>query len=185
MRTLSRHESATQRSLNVRTRHLKGPLAVALALCTQPASAFLDPPYITPANPHAGELISVNIYGGECDLVDDGVTWPPPVSRQGDELAILLTGGHQEDPEFCYVGVGIYSFPVGVYEPGTYTLKVAWRYSTFSGWTTETLGVIPFTVTGAPSRRPIEVPTLSIAGLGICAFTLLVAMLRNLRAHAT
>jgi hypothetical protein len=169
---------------NMRIHVAKALLLLVLALSAQPASAFLDPPYITPANPHAGDLISVNIYGGECDLVDDGVVWPPPVSQQGNELTILLTGGHQEDPEFCYVGVGTYTFPVGVYQQGAYTLKVDWRYSTFSGWMTETLGIIPFTVSAAPSQQPIETPTLSIAGLAALGLALLVAMLRNLREHA-
>jgi len=47
-------------------------LALLLALFAAPAWAFLDPPYITPANPTVGDLISVNVYGGECDLLDYG-----------------------------------------------------------------------------------------------------------------
>ncbi len=110
-------------------------------------------------------MVSVNIYGGGCDLVDNGVVWPPPVTQQGNKLAILLTGGHEEDPEFCDPGAGTYTFPVGIYPPGTYTLEVDWRYSTFSGWVTETLSVIPFTVTGAPPAQLISMPTLTLAGL--------------------
>jgi hypothetical protein len=159
----------------------KALLLLALALPGQRASAFLDPPYITPAHPTAGELVSVNIYGGVCDFADGGVIWPPPVTQQGSELTILLTGGHEEDPEFCYFGVGTFTAPIGVYPSGTYSLRVNWRYSTFSGWVTETLGVIPFTVSAAPSRRPTEAPALSIAGFGVLALALLVAMLRDLR----
>jgi len=156
-------------------------LVVALAMCAERASAFLDPPYISPANPIAGDLVSVSIYGGGCDLVYDGIVWPPPVTQQGSELTILLTGGHEEDPEFCYYNVGTHTYPVGIYPPGIYTLRVHWRYSTFSGWVTETLGVIPFTVSAAPSQQPIEAPTLSIAGLGVLALVLLTAVLRDLR----
>jgi len=58
---------------------------------------------------------------------------------------------------------------------------VNWRYSTFSGWVTETLGVIPFTVSAAPSQQPIEAPTLSIAGLGVLGLALLAVVLRDLR----
>jgi hypothetical protein len=155
--------------------------ALSIALGSSPALAFLDPPYITPMNPHAGDLVSVNIYGGGCDVADGGVIWPPPVTQQGSELTILLTGGHEEDPEFCYFGVGTFTAPVGIYPPGAYTLRVNWRYSTFSGWVTETLGVIPFTVSAAPSQQAIEAPTLSIAGLGVLALVLLVTMLRDLR----
>jgi hypothetical protein len=51
------------------------------------APAFLDPPYITPASPTAGDLISVNIYGGECDLVDMGIVLPP-ITQQGNAITI-------------------------------------------------------------------------------------------------
>jgi len=60
------------------SRYVQGLIVFALALCAGPAWAFLDPPYLTPANPISGELVSVNIYGGECDVADDGVIWPPP-----------------------------------------------------------------------------------------------------------
>src|SRR5262245_16567948 len=113
----------------MRLHHFRYPLLCALALCAERASAFLDPPYITPANPMAGQVVSVNIYGGGCDVADGGVIWPPPVTEQGSELTILLTGGHEEDPEFCYFGVGTFTAPIGIYPPGAYTLRVNWRYS--------------------------------------------------------
>ena len=167
----------------MRNHCLRGLVVLALALCARRASAFLDPPYITPANPEAGELVSVNIYGGECDLADGGVIWPPPVMQQGNELAILLTGVHEEDPEFCYFGVGTETYPVGAYAPGAYTLRVDWRYSTFSGWATETLGIIPFTVAGAPLPQPFESPTLGAASLGGLLLALVATALRALRSR--
>ena len=115
---------------------LKSLLALALALCAQPASAFLDPPYITPANPAAGELVSVNIYGGECDLLDYGIVWPPPITQQGNAVAVLFTGIHEEDPEWCYYGVGTATVPIGRYPPGSYSLDVERRYgNVFGSWT--------------------------------------------------
>ena len=99
------------------SRHLQGLLVFALALCAEPAWAFLDPPYLTPANPVAGELVSVNIYGGECDLVDMGISWPPPVTQQGSSIVILFTGIHEENPEWCYYGVGTATYPVGTFPP--------------------------------------------------------------------
>jgi hypothetical protein len=160
---------------------LRGLFVFALALCAQPAWAFLDAPYITPANPVAGELVSVNIYGGECDLVDDGVVWPPPVAQQANELTILLTGGHEENPEFCYFNIGNHAYPVGVYASGTYTLRVDWRYSTFNGWVTQTLGTIPFTVSNTPQQQPVEAPALSNAGLAGLLLMLIAASLLALR----
>ena len=149
----------------MRIHRFRGVFVVALALWAQSAWGFLDPPYITPANPVAGDTIFVNVYGGECDIAHDGVTWPPPVTQQGRELTVLLTGGHEEDPEFCYFGVGTFTSPIGVYPPGTYTLRVDWRYSTFNGWAIQTLGTIPFTVSSTPQRQPVEAPALSPAGL--------------------
>jgi hypothetical protein len=143
----------------------EGLAMLVLAFSAQRALAFLDPPYITPANPSAGQPVFVNIYGGECDLVDDGVTWPPPVTQEGNELSILLIGGHQEDPEFCYFGVGTHTYPLGIYSLGHFNLRVNWRYSTFSGWVTQTLGVVPFTVAGVPSAAPVEAHASSGASL--------------------
>ena len=142
-----------------------GLLIVALAFCGPRASAFTGSPYLTPANPTAGDLISVNIYHDECDLVDDGITLPP-VTRQGDEVTILFTGIHEADPEWCYYGIGTSKFAIGVFPPGTYTLDVERRYMGIGGdWIQETLGIIPFTVSGGLPQEPIEAPTLSVAGL--------------------
>lgn len=164
------------------TRHLTSLLVLALASCVQRASA-LDPPYITPANPVAGEPISVVVRGDRCDLIEDGVVWPPPVTQQGSVITILFNGAREGDPEFCYFSTDAIAYPVGSYPAGSYTLRVNWRYGTFSGWLIETLGVIPFTVSAAPSQQPMEAPTLSVAGLGVLALVLLVAMLRDLRAR--
>lgn len=161
-------------------------LTLTLALCAQPASAFLDPPYLTPTNPVADELVSVNIYGGECDVADDGVVWPPPVTQQGSSITILLTGLHEGDPEFCYFGIGTNTKPVGRFPPGNYTLDVERRYGTIFGeWAQETLGIIPFIVSAAPQQQPVEMPTLSVAGLAALLLALVGVMLRNLRKRLT
>ncbi len=157
-------------------------LALTLALGSSPASAFLDPPYITPAHPIAGEMVWVNIYGGECDLVDMGIVWPPPVTQQGSEITILFTGIHEGDPEFCFYGRGTSTYPVGAFPAGDYTLDVERRYMSFSGpWIEETLGVVPFAVAAAPPQQAIEAPTLSMAGLGVLGLALVVVVLRHLR----
>lgn len=155
-------------------------LVFALTPCAQRALA-LDPPYITPANPVVGEPISVVVRGDACDLIEDGVVWPPPVTQQGSVITILFNGIREGDPEFCYYSSDARAYPVGVYAAGSYTLQVNWRYGTFSGWVIDTLGVIPFTVSATPAQQPIEAPTLSIGGLGVLALTLLVPMLRELR----
>jgi hypothetical protein len=163
-------------------RRLRGLLVFALALCAPPASAFLDPPYITPANPTAGEQVLVNVYGGECDLIDDGLVWPPPVTQLGSEITILFTGIHEGDPEFCYYSLGTSTFPVGTFPSGSYTLDVERRYMSFSGpWIHETLGIIPFTVSGIPTQQPIETPALNPAGLIALLLSLTALVLHTLR----
>jgi len=158
-------------------------LVLSLMGWAMPACAFLDPPYITPANPTAGELVSVNIYGGECDLVDMGINWPPPVTQQGNSIVILFTGIHEGDPEWCYYGVGTATYPVGTFPPGNYTLDVERRYGTpFGEWAQETLGIIPFTVSGAPPQQAFEAPTLGIVAFGVLVFGLLATALLGLRA---
>lgn len=161
-------------------------LALLLALFAPHARAFLDPPYITPAHPSVGDAISVSIYGGQCDLVHDGVEWPPPVTQKGNEITILFRGIHETNPELCYYGVGTATYPVGSYPAGSYTLHVEWRYISFSGvWIHETIGVIPFTVTGEnpPPARPVATPALGVAALGILMLMLAGFAARGLRSR--
>ena len=160
---------------------IKRLLTLALALCARPASAFLDPPYLTPANPMAGELVSVSIYGGECDIADDGVVWPPPVSQEGNAITIFFTGIHEVNPEWCYFGVGTATYAVGTFPPGNYTLDLERRYGTIFGeWAQDTLGILPFTVSAAPQQQLIETPTLNPEGLAALLLALAGVALRVL-----
>ena len=160
-------------------------LSAILLLSASPAWAFLDPPYLTPANPKAGDLISVSVYGGECDLLDDGIVWPPPVSQQGNSITILFTGVQESDPEWCYYSVGTATYPVGMFGPGSYTLDVERRYGTpFGTWAQETLGIIPFAVAAAPVAGPIATPALSTAGLAGLAFIVIIVASLALRRRA-
>jgi hypothetical protein len=170
------------RRSEMRVRRLSGLFLLTLSGGVSPAWAFLDPPYVTPANPVAGDLISVDIYGGECDLLDYGIVWPPPVTRQGNAITILFTGVHEGDPEWCYYSVGTATAPVGRYPAGSYTLDVERRYGTPSGtWAQETLGIVPFTVAGAPPAQPISTPTLSTTGLAGLLLVMIIAGARALR----
>jgi hypothetical protein len=156
-------------------------LPFALAVFAQPACAFLDPPYLTPANPVAGELVSVNVYGGECDVADTGVIWPAPVTQQGNAITILLTGIHEGDPEFCYFSIATETKPVGRFPPGNYTLDVERRYGTpFGEWAQETLGILPFTFAAVP-QQSVETPTLGGVGSTVLLVVLLGAGWRVLR----
>ena len=149
-------------------------LPLVFMLFAEPAGAFLDPPYITPSNPSAGDAISVNIYGGQCDLVHDGV-FPPVVTQQANVITILFTGIHEEDPEWCYYGVGTATYLVGTYPAGSYTLQVDRQYFNFAAvLVRETLGAIPFAVAGVgpTSPTPVSAPVLGIPGLSILLLAL-------------
>lgn len=167
----------------MRMRRFGKLFVVGLALRAGCASAFLDPPYLTPTNPSAGETVFVNIYGGECDLVDMGIVWPPPVTQQASEITILFTGIHEGDPQFCFYGLGISTYPVGAFAPGAYTLDVERRYMSFSGpWVQETLGLIPFIVTGPPTPpQAAEAPALNAAGLAALLLALVAVASSALR----
>jgi hypothetical protein len=157
--------------------------ALTLAFGSSPAWAFLDPPYITPANPEIGDAVSVNVYGGECDVLNIGIV-PPAIEQHDADIMILFTGIHEGDPEFCYYGIGTSTFPLGTFPPGAHTLDVERRYMSFSGpWVQETLGIIPFIVSGAPPTHPVAAPTLTTAGLASLLLVLIGAVLRVLRAR--
>ncbi|HKE47521.1 MAG TPA: hypothetical protein VKB52_05615 [Rhodanobacteraceae bacterium] len=154
---------------------------LALALCAQRALAFVDPPYITPANPTAGETISVNVYRGECDVLNIGIV-PPVIEQHESAITALFTGIHAEDPEWCLYSIGTETVPVGSYPAGSYTLDVERRYGNALGsWTQETLGIIPFTVSGMPSQQTFEAPTLRHVGLGALLLGLITIAMLTLR----
>ena len=138
-------------------------MLTALACAPGLAEAFFDPPYVVPATPAAGELVSVHIRGGGCDTLD---SWPgfPQITQQGNAIRILFHSVHEDLAEWCIYGVGEASFPVAAFPAGTYTLRVDRVYQTFFGDVTETIGVVPFDV--LEGATPLtEVPTLSTRGL--------------------
>lgn len=157
-------------------------LVVALAMRAGRASAFLDPPYISPAQPRAGEMVVVNIHGGVCDAIV-GLPGYPQITVQGNDIHMLLFSVHYDDPELCNLGTGTATFALGAYSVGSHTLIVERRYMTISGpWAEETLGIIPFAVASA-SQRPTEASTLNAAGLAALLLALIAAAHLTLRSR--
>jgi len=148
-------------------------LAFLFVLFAQSAPAFFDPPWITPEAPRAGEIVSVNIHGGICDAI---LEWPgyPQITQEGNAIRILEYGYHVDFEDFCIYGVGTLTEPIGAFPPGDYTLTVDFLYNDFAfGYTIITLGVVPFTVTGAVSATPVPASDSS----GLVALLLLMASL--------
>ena len=154
-------------------------LALLLMLFATSAHAFWDPPYITPANPVAGDTISMNIRMGVCDVI---IFWPgyPQVTRDGNAIHLVSYGQHWDPGELCSYGTGTAVVPIGSYEPGNYTLTVDLNYlDFFSQPQTLTLGVVAFTVAGiappavaAPTMSPLWLLALLLVLSGLAFWTL-------------
>ena len=143
-------------------------LALVFSLFAQTADAFIDPPYLTPEDPVAGEMVSVNIRDGICDAILGLPGWPQ-ITQDGNAIRILFWSASNDDPILCNYPIGTGIFAVGAYPAGSYTLQVDRSYfEGFGTLLTETLGVIPFTVTGG-ATPPVSAPALSKASLGILA----------------
>ena len=150
-------------------------LSLLLAFFAQPARAFIDPPWITPANPMAGDTVSINIHGGVCDAIF-GEEGYPQITRNGGAIRILWYGQHWPEGSsdlLCSFGIGTLTYPLGAFLPGNYTLTVDLAYIDFFGMPSIlTIGVVPFTVAGAPSAAT-PVPTLS-PGVTLTLFLVMV-----------
>ena len=137
-------------------------LALVLVLAAPSAHAFFDPPWITPAAPRAGEIVSVSIHGGICDAILEHAGYPQ-ITQAGNSIRIVEYGDHVDTVDWCIYGVGTLTVPIGAFQAGDYTLTVDFTYDNYPlGLTTITLGVIPFTVAGVTSAA--SVPTSTISG---------------------
>ncbi len=152
-------------------------------LATWPAQAFVDPPWITPEHPQAGETVYVNLHYGICDVILVGHN-PPEITQVGSAIRILFWSVHNTDQILCNYPIETGATAIGTFPPGEYTLQVdrwfdAWP---MPGWTTETLGVLPFTVEGdVVAPEPTAAPTLGGPGLLLLGLLVACAARRRLR----
>lgn len=152
-------------------------VALVLVLVAPSAHAFFDPPWITPAQPRVGEIVSANIHGGICDAIIEHPGYPQ-ITQAGNSIRIVEYGDHVDTVDWCIYGVGTLTVPLGAFQAGDYTLTTDFTYDNYPlGLTTITLGVIPFTVTGATAAAQIPTSTTSgrfallilISGSALCA----------------
>ena len=131
-------------------------LALLLVFVAQAAQAYVKAPIIVPAQPKAGEPVSVSIESGVCDGFVEGDPHSTQIFRKGNAIRILLEAGHAVD-ELCNFPIRTTVMPVGEFPSGAYTLQVDRHYEGFPDPPNviETLATIPFLVgSGAP------IPTL-------------------------
>ncbi|MEO7756282.1 MAG: hypothetical protein ABIS07_06870 [Dokdonella sp.] len=161
-------------------RHRANLLMLLAALFVRTAHAFFDPPYLTPASPVAGEIVSFNIRAGICDAFG-GMQGFPQISRTGNAILYVDYGAHYEDgDELCIFPTWNYVTPIGSFEPGnyTFTLQMAY-YDSFGVPSYLNMGTVTFTVAAAPSAAtplPINEPAslwalvISLLGAAALAF---------------
>jgi len=155
-------------------------LMALLAFVATTAHAFIDPPWITPAAPRSGEIVSVNIRMGVCDVTAERPGYPQ-ITRDGNAIRLLKYGHHWEDgDDLCIYPIGTLVEPIGTFPPGNYTLTVDLIYPDFFGDPhLLNIGMTPFTVTGpAPVAA---VPAVRSAGLLALVLSLSSLAIWNLR----
>ena len=143
-------------------------LAAFAALFAQSACAFFDPPWITPENPVAGEMVSINIHGGVCDGIFEEPGYPQ-FSQEGNAIRARWYGDHWPKGSgdlLCSYPIGTMTRPIGAYPAGSYTLTVELAYNDyFEGPSILLIGVVDFTVAGASAPDAVPVPTISAVGV--------------------
>jgi hypothetical protein len=138
-------------------------LTLIFVLVAPSAWAFFDPPWITPASPRTGEPVSINVSGGICDVFVERSGYPQ-ITRTGNSVRIVEYGNHETFDDFCNYGYWTVSEPIGTFLSGDYTVTIDFVYENYPfGLKTVTLGVIPFSVAGAPPV--VAVPASTSWGL--------------------
>ncbi len=143
-------------------------LGLLCLLLVRPSHAFIDPPWITPEHPQAGETIYVNLRSGVCDVITIAPI-PPEITQDGSAVRILVWSGHYTDPIQCIYPTESGAIAIGSFPPGSYTLQVDRWYQIYGmGTQIETLGTLPFTVEDG-AVPPTAAPTLDFFGLAALA----------------
>ena len=152
---------------------LKLSLSLFTVFFAQPVLAFFDPPWITPANPMAGETVTINIHGGVCDGIFEEPGYPQ-ITQDDGAIRIVWYGQHWPEGSGdlqCSLPIGTLVYPLGIFPPGNYTLTVDLAYRDLEGPRILTIGVVPFAVAGGPVTAA-PVPTLGTQGLVTLLLTL-------------
>jgi hypothetical protein len=141
-------------------------LVMVLAVAAPQAHAFFDQPWTTPAEPKAGDMVSLNIREGMCDGIFFRIGYPE-ITQQGNAIRVLEYGHHWDDETYCIYPVGTFSEPIGRFEAGTYKLTADLIYPDFFGPVVLNIGVVTFTVAALPPA-PVPASTLpDLAALGL------------------
>lgn len=155
------------------SRRLACLLALLVALFAGPAQAFWDPPYVTPTNPTANDVVSINEHLGVCDAFYSSPGYPQ-ITRNGNDIEIVSAGFHN-DPgdDACNLITGTITYALGKFPAGDYSVTYYLRYTNFFGQVLDlNLGVAQFTVVPATAAAE-SAPTLTTFGIAALVLALL------------
>lgn len=146
---------------------MKGWLVSVMLLCfvsvPPRAEAFVDDPFITPAQPTPDDKISVHVNTGWCHAPTDDVNQAELIRVSPGQLQLIADGvvlppGHP----FCIHPPLTYRFDIGTLPAGAYSLQFFIR-DDIGGSGLVGFGSVNFTVR-APARIPVLTPwSLAIA----------------------
>lgn len=146
-------------------------MVVAHLLLVPAAHAYLDPVYITPVTPNAGQEIEINVGVGDCDTITSEPGYPQ-VTREGNQIRVLLFAVRYEDIELCFLPHGTATVPFGAFEAGDYQVTVDVFYADAHGVPqTDTMGVLPMSIAGI--SPPVSVPASTPVSLFVLAVGLI------------
>jgi len=131
-------------------------MILATTFVAPAAEAFWLPPTLTPAIPKSGESVSVVVSGGGCDYLIEEAGYPQ-ITRNGQNIRILVRTEHQTFGEFCTAEPFSFPFSLGTFVPGNYSVQVdIYFYSDVLGNHAETLAILPMSVAAAAVPAPID-----------------------------
>lgn len=128
---------------------------------------FLVPPVLVPEMPDSDDLVSFVVESAHCDALLGDME----LSQTGNFFLATVDGLRSDG--ICSYPPYTVTFEIGRLSEGAYTLQVDYRYAQLGvpGTATETIGIIDFNVSQAPSGVPARpVPVLGrfgIIGLGL------------------
>ncbi|MEJ1250181.1 hypothetical protein [Denitratimonas tolerans] len=117
------------KTAHVRIRRALTTVLVLLMLPFASASAFVDPPTFSPAQPYAGQPVDMSVRAGYCH----GFAYPPAgypfveVQRNGDIIDIIITGSERTDPLFCMIQPHTITENIGGFPEGSYIVRIRIR----------------------------------------------------------
>lgn len=93
------------------------------------ASAFVDPPTFSPAQPYAGQPIDMSVRAGVCHGFAYSPDGHPLIEIQRNENIVdaIITGIAATDPIFCMIPIYVTTFNIGTLPEGNYIVRIRIR----------------------------------------------------------